>query len=460
MEKICKGECIYGKCPFPYCIKLRQKRVSSAARRDSAAILKTFAAEAAVSDKQGFGFAVDIGTTTVVVYLYDMVQGRCLAVRSSINPQTACGTDVISRISYCAEFPQGLKDQQEMIVNMLDEMFKEACEEARVEYRDTGYAVISGNTVMLHLLAGISPESMGVFPFKPGSLFGKTYSGAELGFSVPEMEIYLPECISAFVGADISSAVLASGMAEKAEDSLLMDLGTNGELVLKSGDVLYVTSAPSGPAFEGASIECGMAAVDGAVCGVSPFNGSLELKVIGDGEAVGICGSGLVDAAAFFIKAGAIDRTGLIRKPPAGFEGAGRYIVRDGENYRIQLTDRVYISQRDIREIQNAKAAVSAGVECLLNAAAKMAEEIETVYISGGFGNALNAESAHDIGLIDKRFAGKAVSIGNGSAAGAMMMLLNDSFREKADETARKCKFVPIGGDSYFEKKFIEAMDF
>lgn len=460
MEKSCSGECIYGKCPFQYCVKYRQRRVLSAARRDSEAVLKAFAGRNVVSDKQGYGFAADIGTTTIAVYLYDMARSKCVSVRTAVNPQTACGTDVISRISYCVNFPDGLKDLQSMIAGTLEDMFREACEEARVDYNDTRCAVVSGNTVMLHLLAGLSPKSMGTYPFKPASLFGKTYTGAELGFSSADMEIYFPPCISAFVGADITSAVLASEMLEKEEDSLLMDLGTNGELVLKAGESLYATSAPSGPAFEGASIECGMAAVKGAVCEVSPFDGRLEIKVIGGSEGVGICGSGLLDAAAFFIKAGAIDRTGLICESPLLKDEFRKYIVRDGENFRIQLTEKVYISQKDIREIQNAKAAVSAGVKCLLKKAGKSEEDIDRVYISGGFGNALKAGSAVETGLIDKSFAGKTVSIGNGSAAGAVMMLLNSGFRRKAAETAKKCIFVPIGGDEYFEKKFIEGLDF
>lgn len=460
MERTCNGECIYGKCPHPYCIRYKQKRVRAVSLRDSAAVLRSFEVPEIESDKSGFGFAVDIGTTTVVVYLYDLAASKLLSVKSALNPQISAGTDVISRISYCERVQDGLSDLHNMIVKALDELFNKACEDARVDYGDVRYAVVSGNTVMLHLFANISPVSMGTYPFMPESLFGNTVMGSELGFSNDEMQVYMPPCISAFVGADITSAILASRMVEEGGNALLMDLGTNGELALKAGDKLFTTSAPAGPAFEGAGISCGMASVNGAICSVSAMNSRAEVSVIGDSEAAGICGSGLIDAMAFFLKAGIIDETGLINIPDGLKDSMRGYAESDGENFRIRLADNVFITQKDVREIQNAKAAVAAGVDCLLKAAGVSSDEIESVYIAGGFGNALNAESAADIGLINKAFKNRVRTIGNGSAAGAAMMLLNDGYRAEAQNIASRAESVQIGGDEYFAKQFIENLNF
>ena len=460
MDKICKGECIYGKCPFPYCIRHRQKRAEYVKRAVGAAVLMDFKEKNIVSDKNGYGFAVDVGTTTVAAYLYDLSAVKLLSAKSAVNPQTVCGTDVLSRISYCEKQPEGLAELQKLIVKELDGLFYEMCEEARIDRSDVKYACASGNTVMLHFLAGISPVSMGTYPFTPKSLFDTVFSGEELGFENKDMKIYFPPCISAFVGADITCAVLASGMLEDERVSLLIDLGTNGEIVIKTKDGLFVTSAPAGPAFEGASIECGMAAVEGAVSEVCPFDGRLEFKVIGDKDASGICGSGLFDMIAFFLKAGAIDKTGLITCENSIKEGFKKYIVSDGESLRIQLTDKVYITQKDIREIQNAKAAVLAGIETLLEKTGIKKESIGQVYIAGGFGNAVRVSSAVEAGLIDKSFEDKTLNIGNGSAAGAVMLLLNDMYRREAREAAGNAAHIQIGGDMFFQKRFIADMDF
>ena len=451
---------MYGKCSFPYCIRYKQKRIEDFRKADSMATLTEFISNKTTPDKSGFGFAVDIGTTTLAVYLYDIGAAKALSVKTAINPQSVCGLDVLSRISYCEKNDDGLNDLHGAVIKALDELFKEACDEARVSYSDIKYAVLSGNTVMLHIAAGLSPVSIGKYPFMPQSLFGIEYSGGELGFHNNVLKIYLSPCMTSFVGGDISSAILASTMMQRSETSLLMDLGTNGELALYDKGHLYVTSAPAGPAFEGSSIECGMASVNGAISEVLPLNGKIEIKTIGDVKPIGICGSGLIDAAALFVKAGIINKTGLISGCEDVIDTLRNYVVETDETCCIQLTDDVYISQKDIRELQNAKAAVAAGVECLLEKAGINSSDIAHIYLAGGFGNALKISSAVDIGLIAADCADKTVSIGNGSAAGAAMMLMNDECKREAESIAEKAEFVQIGGDDFFAKKFMENINF
>ncbi len=407
-----------------------------------------------ISDKTGYGIAADIGTTTMVVYLYDMKTRKCLSTQSRMNAQVQYGSDVISRIQYCDEQQDGLRVLQRTVVDELNQMIKEACAAVGILAQDVCYGVVTGNTTMLHLLAGLSPETMGVLPFKPLSYFGETVEMSMLGiFAAADAVCYLPPCMSAFVGGDISCALLPADFLEGQEVCLLMDIGTNGELVVGNREFVYSTSTAAGPAFEGAHIKYGMAGVKGAVSRVYENAGHIKTGVIGNVRARGICGSGLLDAIALLRQENVIDETGRITKTHQEWQ-----CVYDGQD-AIKIADDVLITQQDIREVQMAKAAIAAGVKALLNSAKMTCSDIKRVYLAGGFGNYMNQRSARAIGLLPVGL-NDVVNIGNAAGTGAVMTLLNDSCREKMQQACNRARHIELGHNPYFMEKYMEEMCF
>lgn len=406
------------------------------------------------SDKRGYGAAVDIGTTTVVVYLYDMGAQECLAVVSRMNDQTQYGLDVISRIQYCNEHGDGVQILQRTIVSQLNDMIGAASEKAGIARERISHSVVTGNTTMLHLLSGLSPHSLGELPFQPLSRFGESVPLARLGIIAGEQAMcYLPPCMSAFVGGDISCALLCAGFLEGEETGLLLDIGTNGEVVIGNDAFVYSTSTAAGPAFEGAHIRCGMAGVEGAVNRVYEAQGRLVAEVIGDAEAKGICGSGLLDATALMRRWGLIDETGKItgKRADLQFEFEGQPAFR--------ITNAVFLTQQDVREIQMAKAAITAGILTLLHSAGLREEDIARTYIAGGFGNYMNRESAQEIGLLPSGFR-DITGIGNAAGAGAVMALLNDGCQQEMQRICARSRHIELGHNPYFMEKYMGGMFF
>ncbi len=441
---VCRGECLFGKCPHNSCIK--HTAAGGAAAGDGMMIMTDIISELA-GGGEGLGVAVDIGTTTVAVYLVDMARAEILAVESQINGQVSFGLDVISRIKYCSDNSDGLKKLNKTIVEQLNAMIAAACKSAGVPVGGLSKAVITGNTTMLHLLRGLSPISMGALPFEPQSRFGELLRGVELGLDI--QEVYLPPCVSAFVGADITCGMLAAGFAEKEECVLLVDLGTNGEVALRHGERIYTSSTAAGPAFEGAHISCGMAGVPGAVSRVFAQDGELGYEVIGGGEARGLCGSGLLDAVALFATIGDIDETGRIM-PQGRF-----FIQKDGQS-ALKITDKVYLSQKDVREFQMAKAAVHAGILTLIHHAGIAVSDVKRLYIAGGFGNYMDMDSARAMGLVP--YIEDSVCMGNAAAAGAAELLLDENAGAKAEQIQNKSVHVELGNDAYFMEQYMESM--
>ncbi len=454
-EQVCRGECLFGKCPHKHCIKfLQQQNTQAADIRAEMNILTQGVMPELKPNGAGYAIAVDIGTTTVVVYLYDLKSAKCMNIKSRINAQTSLGLDVISRIQFCRDQEDGLQKMNFAIVNELNSLMGEAMEEQGIGAREIKKCVITGNTTMLHLLANLSPVSMGVLPFEPLSTFGKMFTGEELGLVLEKTECYLTPCMSAFVGGDITSALLATGFAEREEICLLMDIGTNGEVAIGNKDFLLSTSTAAGPAFEGAHISCGMAGVKGAINTVNVFAGKLSAGVIGGGEPQGLCGSGLLDTVALMKATGLIDETGRIAD-----ETGNRLIQeRDGE-FVIMITDQVFLSQKDIRELQTAKAAIAAGVLSLVKEADMQIEDISCVYLAGGFGNYMSRESAQQIGLLSENFR-KIVTVGNAAGAGAVMTLFDERHMERMEQLCRSGRHVELGSNPYFMEKYVDCMYF
>lgn len=331
-----------------------------------------------------YGAAVDIGTTTLAARLYD-AKGNLLAETSRLNPQSGFGADVISRIE--AALGGNAQALADSIRGALCDILAELASSAKVDAQKIESAVITGNTVMLSLLTLEDTEPFSHAPFEAKRLFGEVLKASELDMSVlsPEADIYLPPCISAFVGADTVCALLATGLCER-DAAMLVDIGTNGEMAVCHENRLTVCSTAAGPAFEGVGISMGMRGAEGAIDKVSLLNGAPYTHVIGGGKAVGICGSGLVDAAACLLDCEIMDETGTLEEDP--------FIL--GE---------VSLTSRDIRMLQLAKSAICAGLLTLLESAGLDPEDVAILYIAGGFGNYLNKKSAARIGLLPRALA-------------------------------------------------------
>ncbi len=454
MELVCTGACIFGKCPHKKCIKFLNKEKTAVQIKTGMNILTTGDMPNITPDKQGLGLAIDIGTTTVVVYLYQIENCKCMRTSSRINAQVSLAVDVISRIKYCTDNPNGLEKLNEAIIVELNSLIKEVLEDVSAD--EIKHMVITGNTTMLHLLQKLSPVSMGHTPFEPESYFGNTLKATELGLELSNAECYLSPCISAFVGGDITSATIAADIQNSEDICLLMDIGTNGEVILGNKDFMLSTSTAAGPAFEGSQITCGMAGVKGAINVVDVLDGKLITSVIGEVKPIGLCGSGLLDAISLMLDLGVIDETGRINQA----EEFGDLVKKGPDGISIYITDEVFIAQKDIRELQTAKSAVAAGVKCLIKESGYTVDDIKKVYIAGGFGNYMNKESALKIGLLSKEFADKTVSIGNAAGSGASMALLNNDYKTATEKISKLAKPVELGGNPYFMEKYVECMYF
>ena len=391
-------------------------------------------------DFKGYGAAVDIGTTTLAARLYGK-DGELLAEHSRLNPQAEFGADVISRIEAALG---GKRDELAASVRgAIDGMLKSLAKNANIKPDEIDAVVLTGNTVMLSLLAREDVEPFSHAPFEARRLFGETLSASELELSAPasDAEVYLPPCISAFVGADTVCAVLATGLCER-ELSMLVDIGTNGEMAICHGDRLSVCSTAAGPAFEGVGISMGMRGAEGAVDKVEALDGELSVHVIGDTEAVGICGSGLVDAAAAMLELEIIDETGFLEDDP------------------FPLTDKVSLNAKDIRMLQLAKSAICAGIMTLASSAGVDMNDVEKLFIAGGFGHYLNKANAVKIGLLPQKLGEKCEAVGNAALGGASMLLLDPSLRADAEKMAASADTVELSTSSMFSEKFMLGMMF
>ena len=389
---------------------------------------------------KNYGVAVDIGTTTLAARLYD-AGGMLLAEASRLNPQSEWGADVISRIEASMSGKGG--ELAESIVAALDEIFTELAESAKVDVKKIDGAVVTGNTVMLSLLTREDTEPFSHAPFEAKRLFGEALTAKKIGFLSlsHDAEVYLPNCISAFLGADTVCALLATNLCER-ETAMLADIGTNGEMALSHSGTLTVCSTAAGPAFEGVGISMGMRGAIGAIDKVTVKGEGLDTHVIGDGEAIGICGSGLVDAAAAMLELEILDETGALDDDP------------------FVLKDPVELSGKDIRMLQLAKSAICAGLMTLAENAGLEPEDVPILYIAGGFGNYLNKESAAKIGMLPRSLAEKSETVGNAALEGAVMLLLNADMREKASELARSARPLDLSKDKGFSEKFMMGMIF
>lgn len=379
------------------------------------------------------GAAIDIGTTTLALLLFDLHTGSCLGAASMLNPQTTVAADVIGRID--AAMKGQIQRLQQQVETAVETLLATACAQADLPTAGVESMVITGNTTMLYLLTGRDPAPLSRAPFLADHLYGEEPT-------LLNRQVYLPDCMHAFVGADTTCALLSSGMMQHDATALLCDVGTNGELALWHQGRLYIASTAAGPAFEGAGISCGCGSIPGAIDRVDVIDGQLICHTLEGLPAVGVCGSGLVDAIAAMLDTEELDESGFL------------------EDDDFPLSGSVTLTQADIRSVQLAKAATNAGIMSLLSVAKCPVNAVETVYLAGGFGSHLNIRSAARIGLIPAELTDRVRVLGNAALDGAAMLLMDTEKRAQVVAMRNMAQHVRLDGNPEFANRYVEAMLF
>lgn len=407
---------------------------------------------------EGLGLAVDIGTTTVAAFLYELSTGRRLAEAGERSAQRIYGADVISRITCCGEGK--LPDLRDAIRAQIASLAQAMCQSRGRALSEIRRVSVAGNTVMEHLFDGLDPTPIGVAPFRPASLFGDERAAQScLPDFRPDISVYLSPCVAGYVGGDVTAGLLASGGADAEGLWLYIDVGTNGEMALGNRDGFVCCATAAGPAFEGAEITCGMGGAPGAIDRVRVEGGDVSVHVIGDGEALGICGSGLIDAVAAMLELEVVTEAGRLL-PAIDVPGpAGERVFPRGGLQAFRLLDGVFVATQDIREIQLAKAAIRAGAETLLELRGKTAADITELVIAGGFGAYMDKYSALRIGLLPRVPPERIRHVGNSAGAGAAMALTPEG-RRALEEFTKRCSYLELSSSRAFSEHFMDYMAF
>lgn len=401
-----------------------------------------------------YGVAVDIGTTTMVAYLIDLSSGATVDVASALNPQRVYGGDVISRSDYASQSEENLGQMQALVVNKLEGMICDMAARAGIDTGRIFHIVAVGNTTMMHLFCGLTTRNIAVSPFIPAVTDAVNVPARELGFSFEHARVTAGPCVAGYVGADTVACVLDCDMDKAEKLCLMVDIGTNGEIALGNRDGIVCCSTAAGPALEGAHIKHGMGGVTGAISRVRLHDG-VDISVLGGGEAQGICGSGLVDAIAEMLDMGYIDEMGGMDEDELG-ELAGE----DEGRPALKLTGNIMITQRDVREVQLAKAAIAAGIQTLMAERGCGYDEIGALYLAGGFGNYIDRERAARIGLLPRELLERMKPVGNAAGAGAQKMLLDGARLERASAIARSMQYLELSARPDFQDLFVDGMCF
>jgi uncharacterized 2Fe-2S/4Fe-4S cluster protein (DUF4445 family) len=415
--------------------------------------------------------AFDLGTTTVVANLLDLATGQPLAVRSMLNRQQPYGADVISRVSATMLDPDALEALQARAAETLNQLASEVCEEAGIDRERVYEMVVCGNVTMTQIALGIDPEPLAMAPFIIAARRLPPVTAADFGVHLhPRAPAFTFPALGAYVGGDIVAGMLATGLTRDRRVRLFIDVGTNSEIALGSQDRVVSTAAPAGPAFEAAQIKCGMRAAEGAIEGVRIEGDDLGLEVIGDTDPVGMCGSGLVDAVAQLVGAGLLDHSGRFVPDEEAAEAhpvLAKRLVKVGEERVFVLAWRgdepenaVYLSQRDVRELQFAKASIATGWSILMSQLGIAPEDVSQVLLAGSFGSYLSPASAVRIGLVPRLPLPRIVSAGNVAGEGAKMAALSLRERAAADAILDEVEYVELSGRADFNDMFIDQLAF
>jgi uncharacterized 2Fe-2S/4Fe-4S cluster protein (DUF4445 family) len=403
-------------------------------RGENARILTEGSAEI-VEGAVGVQAAVDLGTTTIAAYL--LRDGKAIDCEAAMNPQRAVGADVISRVDYVVNHDDGLHFLAGLARRKVDELILRMTARHNVAPEEVDRVTLVGNPIMTHIFSLIDPRAIAVAPYTPA--YREAFFTRGMLKSAPASEQLVGGCVAGYVGSDTIAAAMAAGMDHSDEVSLLLDIGTNGEIALGGRGRMLCCAAAAGPAFEGAQIKHGSGAVDGAIDRVWVEDGQLRCHVIGEGAARSICGSGLVDAVAALLELELIDETGRM-------DGA-----------EVQIAEGVGLTQRDVREVQLAKGAIAAGIDILIKEMGILEKDIAHLYLAGGFGNYIDKKSACAIGLLPPELLDRVTPIGNAAGAGARLMLAGP---ERAEALRRHMEYLELSGRKDFQELFGEKMLF
>jgi uncharacterized 2Fe-2S/4Fe-4S cluster protein (DUF4445 family) len=441
-------------------IKISPSSIASSFIMDKAGVFfpETFRNQfGSSSSTKNLGFAIDLGTTTIAIYLCNISRGELISAISVKNPQAIYGDDVMSRIGMIGYNPENLGKLQALVIKGIEWGMKKLLSSSGGDSILLSNAVVVGNPAMIHIFAGIDPASIGVSPYKPVLYDSRIFQSEQLGFSENAIKIRTLPNVSGFIGGDILAASMAVEMKSQPDGTLLIDLGTNGELLLKSGRRLYATSCATGPAFEGATLSCGMQAVPGAITSIK-INDKMEvseISVVNPAKSnrvrpSGICGPGVVNAVA------QLSEKQFIRPDGAFSSGAKKFVLIPGSNDTSQA--QIFISQKDIRSVQLGKSALFSGIEFLLKKA--RLKRAEKIIIAGAFGSHLNKSDLIRLGMIPKIDPDKIEVAGNAAGSGAVMALCKEQYLDEIIETSNKIEVIDLACNVDFQKMFIANLNF
>ncbi|MCB2294847.1 ASKHA domain-containing protein [Clostridium algoriphilum] len=428
-----------------------------------------YAGEQIIGDEGGdttalnYGIVVDIGTTTLVATLVDINTGEELNSVAALNPQSIYAQDVLSRIKFASD-EKGLEVMYSSIIKEVNGMIEKSIKKTGIDKKYIYEAIFSGNTCMIHLAANVNPYSLGKYPYTPLLRGGNYLSPEQHKLNISDMGlIYLPPIISAYVGPDITSGILATRLQDRKGTTLFVDIGTNGEMVIARDGKLSSTSTAAGPAFEGMNITYGMRAERGAI---EYFNieadGYIEIKTIEDGAPIGICGSGLFDIVGELVFNKVIGKSGRFASPEKSElpEVLRKKLVKVNGKIAFEIAEGIFLTQKDIRQVQLAKGAIRAGIEFLMNSKKVKADEVDKIQIAGSFGYHLRAKSLTNIGLLPKEFEGKIDFVGNTSKSGGHAFLLNKEYRVEMEKLVKEIEVVELSNGENFDKIFVKSLSF
>ena len=424
-----------------------------------------------------FGLAVDIGTTTVVCELVDMSTGKQMAHSSMINAQKHFGLDVLTRITYEIENPEnGIEKLQSAIVDSINEMIEDVCRQTGTEKKYIYEICVGANCTMMHMLLGINAKTIGKSPYAPIFTGSKDIPARDIGINISERgRIYCLPSVSSYIGADIVAGAYVCGLKDKKGNVLFIDIGTNGEIVLSKAGKLVSCSCAAGPALEGMNISSGMRASEGAIEDIEiEKDGSINLKIIGDKEPVGICGSGILAAVRELVRSGIIKKDGAFIKKDTldGQDFRNSLIQMNGRKREFvvwekkitgnkdDITEKILITQGDVRQVQLAKGAILSGFIALLNKAGITMEELDKVMIAGQFGAHLPADSLTGTGILPEDVKDKLEYVGNSSKVGAYMALMSSDVKREMEELAVNMDYMELGAMEGYERLFSDCLVF
>ena len=415
--------------------------------------------------EKAYGIAVDIGTSKIIIYLSDLLNGELIATESVENPQIKHGEDIISRISYASKSDAKLKELQKLVIKSVNAMISEACKKSGLSPQLIYEMTVVGNTAMHHIFLGIQPKHLGLSPYVPAITDSINEKAGNLSIKVnPAANVYVFPIIAGFVGGDAVADIISTGIYESDQVSMVLDIGTNTEVVIGDKRGLTACSCASGPAFEGAHIKCGMKAVSGAIerLQIEPEGFRVNYESIGGAKPIGLCGSAIIDVTANLLKRRLIDRNGTFT---SSFLTSRLKTVNGEKSFILVFNEEgarrdIVITQKDVREIQLAKAAIYTGCYTLMRKKGVNPKDIKKLFVAGAFGNYLNVENSKLIGMLPDIPTERITFVGNAAGSGARMALISKELRHIAASVSRKVDYVELALEPDFQTQFTSAMFF